>query len=68
MKKTFPEKNVPFSPLLLPPFHISREKKTLTCTPFPLNSKKKKKKNQAAPFQVPPSHNENPINPGPFHQ
>jgi len=42
MKKTFLEKpNVPLSPLLLPPFHISREKKTLTSTPLPLNSKKK---------------------------
>jgi len=62
MKKTFPKKNVPLSPLLLPPFHISRGKKKLTSTPLPLNSKKKKKKKSTctispnAPF--PPSHNE----------
>jgi hypothetical protein len=69
MKKTFPEKpNVPLSPLLIPPFHISREKKTLTSTPLPLNNKKKKKKNQDAPFQVPPSHNEYNIDPGPSQQ
>jgi hypothetical protein len=43
MKKTFPENPMyPFSHLLLPPFHISRGKKTLTSTPLPLNSKKKK--------------------------
>jgi hypothetical protein len=35
MKKTFPEKNVPLSPLLLPPFHISREKKTVNLHPPP---------------------------------
>jgi hypothetical protein len=37
MKKTFPEKpNVPLSPLLLPPFHISREKKNINLhTPPP---------------------------------
>jgi hypothetical protein len=47
MKKTFLEPlNVPLSPLL-PPFHISREKKTLTFTPFPLNSKKKKERKKS---------------------
>jgi hypothetical protein len=41
MKKKFLETlNVPLSPLLLPPFHISRGKKKLTSTPLPLNSKK----------------------------
>jgi hypothetical protein len=33
-----------------------KKKKTFTSTPFPLNSKIKKKKTQGAPF--PPSHNE----------
>jgi hypothetical protein len=32
------------------------KKKTLPSTPLPLNSKKKKKKNQGAPFPL--SHNE----------
>jgi hypothetical protein len=51
MKKTFPEPlNVPFSPLLLPPFHISREKKTLTFTPLPLNNKKKQGKKSRYTF------------------
>jgi len=69
MKKTFPKKpNVPLSPLLLPPFHISRGKKKLTSTPLPLNSKKKKKKNQDAPFQVLPSHNEYNIDLGSSQQ
>jgi len=31
--------NVPLSPLLLPPFHTSGEKKKLTSTPLPFNSK-----------------------------
>jgi len=30
--------NVPLSPLLLPPFHMYRKKKTLTSTPSPLKS------------------------------
>jgi hypothetical protein len=38
------------------------KKKTLPSTPLPLNSKKKKKKIQGAPFTLvhpfPPSHNE----------
>jgi hypothetical protein len=54
MKKTFPEKNVPLSPLLLPPFHISREKKTLTCTPLPLNSKKKEEKKSSCTLSSSP--------------
>jgi hypothetical protein len=34
MKKTFPKKpNVPLSPLLLPPFHISRGKKNINLHP-----------------------------------
>jgi hypothetical protein len=49
-------------------FHLSiylGEKKTLTSTLLPLNNfLKKRKKNQVAPFQVPPSHNEYNINPG----
>jgi hypothetical protein len=36
--------NVPLSPLLLPPFHMYRKKKTLTSTPSPLKSKKKRRK------------------------
>jgi hypothetical protein len=35
MKKTFLEKNVPLSPLLLLPFHISREEKNITFHPPP---------------------------------
>jgi hypothetical protein len=64
MKKNISKiKMYPFSPLLLPPFHISRERKTLISTPLPLNSFfKKKEKNQSAPF--PPLHNEYNINPG----
>jgi hypothetical protein len=52
MKKKHFQKtlNVPLSPLLLPPFHISGKKKTLTSTPFPLNSKKKRKKFKVHPF------------------
>jgi hypothetical protein len=41
MKKTFLETlNVPLPPLLLPPFHISREKENINLHPPPLNSKK----------------------------
>jgi hypothetical protein len=55
MKKTFPEKpNVPLSPLLIPPFHISREKKTLTSTPLPLNNKKKEEKKSRCTFSSSP--------------
>jgi hypothetical protein len=54
------------SPLLLPPFHISRGKKNINLDPPPPQQKKKKEKNQGAPF--PPSHNEYNINPGPSQQ
>jgi len=57
MKKPFSETlNVPLSPLFLPPFHISRaKKKTLTSTPLPLNSKKKRRKKiNLHPFKFPP--------------
>jgi len=53
MKKTFPEKNVPLSPLLLAPFHISREKKTLTSTPSLSIVKKRRKKIKLHPFKFP---------------
>jgi hypothetical protein len=36
--------NVPLSPLLLPPFHTSGEKKKLTSTPSPSTVKQIKKK------------------------
>jgi len=36
MKKTFLEKMVPLSPLLLPPFHIFRGKKNINLHPPPL--------------------------------
>jgi hypothetical protein len=58
----------PFPPSSFHLFIHLGKKKTLISTPLPLNGKKKKKKNQAALFQVPPSHNENPINLGPSQQ
>jgi hypothetical protein len=58
MKKTFPEN--PINPFPPSSFHISNEgtikKTTYLSTPLPLNNKKIK--NQGAPFQVPPLHNE----------
>jgi hypothetical protein len=43
MKKTFLETlNVPLSPLLLPPFHISRAKKNINLHPPPPQQYKKK--------------------------
>jgi hypothetical protein len=64
MKKTFPEKpNVPLSPLLLQPFHISREKKNINLhTPPPQQFKKKAKKSRCT---LSPLHNEYNINPAP---
>jgi hypothetical protein len=65
MKKTFLDTlNVLLSPLLLPPFHISGEKKTLTSTPSP-STVKKKENNQPAPTQVPPSPMNTTLHPGP---
>jgi hypothetical protein len=64
-KKNLRKNNHPF-PFLLP--HVKgKQKKTINLhPPFPLDSKKKGKKNQGAPF--PPSHNEYNINPGPSQQ
>jgi hypothetical protein len=57
MKKTFPEKKLTLFPPPPSTFPMKGKKKTLTFTPLPLNSiKKRRKKNQGAPF--PPSHNE----------
>jgi len=54
MKKTFPKKpNVPLSPLLLLPFHISREKKTLPSTPSPSTVKKRRKKTRCTFSPIP---------------
>jgi hypothetical protein len=55
MKKTFLKTlNVPLSPLLLPPFHTSGEKKTLISTPLPFNNLKNKiKKINLHPFKSP---------------
>jgi hypothetical protein len=52
MKKKFKRKKTPFPSS----FHISNEGKKPTSTPLALNNKKIK--NQGAPFQVPPLHNE----------
>jgi hypothetical protein len=52
-KTTLKTLNVPLSPLLLPPFHTSGKKKTLTSTPLPFNSKKSKKKINLHPFKSP---------------
>jgi len=49
----------PFPPSSFHLFIYLMKKKNINLDPFPLNNKKQEgKKNQSAPFQVPPLHNE----------